>query len=325
MISLQLLTAVFVVSFIATLILVPGAKRLAIRCAALDKPNARKVHIKPIPLWGGLGIFGGFVLTLLIAFFVSDTLQASLTPRTLMHLKGMAIAYVGIIITGLIDDRWGMPAKVKLACQIVLSLILIAYDVRIDYMNVPFIGIVHFPTWMTYAITLFWLVGITNALNLLDGLDGLLAGVSLTTALVFLVVSLWTGQIITAIVMATLAGCTLGFLRYNFNPAQIFMGDTGSLFLGLTFASWSIIGLLKSTATFAFAIPVFMMAVPIFDTAAAIVRRFLAGRPIFQADKEHLHHRLLKMGYTQRQVVLMIYGINTTFGLIGLAIFYFTK
>lgn len=325
MINIPSLLLIFLVSFIATLAFVPLAKQLAIRCAALDKPNARKVHVKPIPLWGGIGIYLGFMLTLVLAFHFYGSLENNLAPRTLMHLKGLFIASLGILIVGLIDDRWGMPAKVKLACQLLMGAILINYDIKIDYLTLPYFGVISFPVWLTYAITLFWIAGITNAINLLDGLDGLLAGVSLTTAILFLVVSLMTGQVITAIVMAALAGSMLGFLRYNFNPAQIFMGDTGSLFIGLTFASWSIIGLLKSTATFAFAVPVFMMAVPIIDTAAAIVRRTLAGRPIFQADKEHLHHRLLRMGYTQRQVVLMIYCINTAFGLIGLALYYFTK
>ncbi len=326
MIDIPSLLLIFMISFIATLAFVPLAKRLAVRCSALDKPNARKVHVRPIPLWGGLGIYCGFMLTLVLAFhFYGGILEQSLAPRTLTHLKGLIIASFGILVVGLIDDRWGMPAKVKLACQLLMGAILIGCDIKIDYLTFPYFGVVRFPIWLTYAITLFWIAGITNAINLLDGLDGLLAGVSLTTAILFLVVSLMTGQVITAVVMAALAGSMLGFLRYNFNPAQIFMGDTGSLFIGLTFASWSIIGLLKSTATFAFAVPVFMMAVPIFDTAAAIVRRTLAGRPIFQADKEHLHHRLLRMGYTQRQVVLMIYCINTAFGLIGVALYYYTK
>jgi len=169
-------------------------------------------------------------------------------------------------------------------------------------------------------LTLFWIVGITNALNLLDGLDGLLAGVALTTALVFLGVSLLKGQVVVALVMATLAGCALGFLRYNFNPAQIFMGDTGSLFFGVMFAGWSVVGLLKSTATLALIVPVCLMGVPILDTSMAIVRRSLSGRPIFQPDKEHLHHRLLGLGLTQRQVVAVIYFINILFGLAGLVL-----
>lgn len=325
MISIQYLLLVMAFSFLATLLAVPLVKRLAIRCKAMDKPNARKVHVHPIPLWGGLGMFFGFGITMLMVFRHLVVFQTALTPAQMTHIQGIMWASIGIIIVGLIDDRWGMPAKVKLACQLVLGCLLIAYDIKIDHITLPHFGIVNFPTWFTWAATLFWIAGITNALNLLDGLDGLLAGVSLTTALVFLVVSLFNGQVITAVVMAALAGSMLGFLRYNFNPAQIFMGDTGSLFLGLTFASWSIVGLMKSTATLAFFVPVFMMAVPIFDTAAAIVRRLLAGRPIFQADKEHLHHRLLRMGYTQRQVVLLIYCINTVFGLIGLALFYFTR
>lgn len=325
MISTSHLILTFFVSFIATLLLVPLVRRLAIAAQAMDKPNARKVHVKPIPLWGGLGIFGGFGVAITLAFMRFPEIGVYLTPITERNVMGMILASIGIVAVGMVDDRWGMPAKVKLMCQIVLGILMVCFGIKIDSITVPFAGKVFFPTWLTWGITLFWIVGITNALNLLDGLDGLCAGVSVTTATVFLLVSILTGKLLVAYIMAGLTGAALGFLRYNFNPAQIFMGDTGSLFLGLNFAGWTILGLLKGTATFAFAVPVFMLAVPIFDTAAAIVRRLLAGRPIFQADKEHLHHRLLRRGFTQRQVVLIIYCINTVFGLLGLLLIYFYK
>lgn len=314
----------FTLAFVVTLILVPLVKRLAALCGALDKPNARKVHTVPMPLWGGLGVFGGVVTAILVMIGLSPGVREALTPRVADQLWGMLSGGALMVIVGMIDDRFGMPAKVKLLCQILIGALLMYYGIRIEYITVPFVGVVFLSPWQCAAVTLFWIAGITNALNLLDGLDGLLAGVSLTTALVFLVVAAAKGQIIVALVMACLAGGALGFLRYNFNPAQIFMGDTGSLFFGLMFAGWSVVGLLKSTATFAFFIPIFLMAVPIFDTALAIVRRFLAHRPIFQPDKEHLHHRLLRLGFNQRQVVLLIYGINTFFGLLGLALFYLT-
>jgi UDP-GlcNAc:undecaprenyl-phosphate GlcNAc-1-phosphate transferase len=265
---------VFVVAFslgiLTTLLLVPAVKRLAFFAGALDKPNARKVHQVPMPLWGGLGVFFGFLITLGVMLMAFEPLRAALTPRLSQHLMGMLLAGGLIVVVGLVDDRFGMPAKVKLLCQILIGSLMI---------------------WF-----------------------------ALTTALVFLGVSLLKGQVVVALVMATLAGCALGFLRYNFNPAQIFMGDTGSLFFGIMFAGWSVVGLLKSTATLALIVPVCLMGVPILDTSMAIVRRSLSGRPIFQPDKEHLHHRLLGLGLTQRQVVAVIYFINILFGLAGLAL-----
>ncbi len=314
----------FLLGFLYTLLLVPLVKRLALRFGALDKPNARKVHHVPIPLWGGLGVFGGYLLAMATVIALSPSFRQALTTVTRSQLLGMTIGGLLIVIVGLIDDRFGMPAKVKFACQLLIGLVMFYFGIRIDYLTVPFYGVVFLNSFESIAVTLFWIAGITNALNLIDGLDGLLAGVSLTVASVFFVVSLMKGQFVIVLVMACLAGCSIGFLRYNFNPAQIFMGDTGSLFFGLMFAGWSIIGLLKSTATFAFLMPIFLMAVPIFDTTFAILRRLWNHKPIFQADKGHLHHRLMGLGFNQRQVVLIIYAINTAFGLCGLALFYWT-
>lgn len=318
----QVFLSAFTLGFLATILLVPVAKRIAIACGALDKPNARKVHQVPMPLWGGLGVFFGFVVALGLMLAFSTPLREALTDRLTSHLVGMFLAGTLIVMVGMWDDRYCMAAKVKLACQLAIGLLMIWFGIRIDYLSVPYYGVIFLEPWQGVLMTLFWIVGITNALNLLDGLDGLLAGVSLTTAMVFLVVALLKGQFVVALVMAALAGCALGFLRYNFNPAQIFMGDTGSLFFGLMFAGWSVVGLLKSTATLALVIPVCLMGVPILDTSMAIIRRSMAGRPIFQPDKEHLHHRLLGLGLSQRQVVVLIYFINILFGLAGLALAY---
>lgn len=318
----QVYLSAFTLGFLATILLVPMARRIAVACGALDKPNARKVHQVPMPLWGGLAVFFGFVIALGLMLAFSTPLREALTQRLTSHLIGMFLAGGLIVVVGMWDDRYCMAAKVKLACQLGIGLLMIWFGIRIDYLSVPYYGVIFLEPWQGVLMTLFWIVGITNALNLLDGLDGLLAGVSLTTAMVFLVVALLKGQFVVALVMAALAGCALGFLRYNFNPAQIFMGDTGSLFFGLMFAGWSIIGLLKSTATLALVIPVCLMGVPILDTSMAIIRRSMSGRPIFQPDKEHLHHRLLGLGLSQRQVVVLIYFINILFGLAGLALAY---
>lgn len=318
----QVYLAAFTLGFLITLLLVPAVKRLAILAGALDRPDARKVHSVPTPLWGGLAIYCGVLLTVLALLLGSETVKALLTGRMAQNLWGMLGAATLMVAVGLYDDRHNMPARVKLAFQLLAAGWMVACDIRIEALNLPGLGVVHLSPWQGVLFTLFWIVGITNALNLLDGLDGLLAGVSLTTALVFMVVGILKGHLVVALVMAVLAGAALGFLRYNFNPAQIFMGDTGSLFLGILFAGWSVIGLLKSTATLTLVVPVCLMGVPILDTSLAIVRRSLARRPIFQADREHLHHRLLGLGLSQRQVVMVIYGLNLMFGLAGLALAY---
>ena len=199
----------FLLGFLYTLLLVPLVKRLALRFGALDKPNARKVHHVPIPLWGGLGVFGGYLLAMATVIALSPSFRQALTTVTRSQLLGMTIGGLLIVIVGLIDDRFGMPAKVKFACQLLIGLVMFYFGIRIDYLTVPFYGVVFLNSFESIAVTLFWIAGITNALNLIDGLDGLLAGVSLTVASVFFVVSLMKGQFVIVLVMACLAGCSL--------------------------------------------------------------------------------------------------------------------
>lgn len=310
--------AAFGMGFGLTLAGVPLVARLARFAGAMDRPNARKVHKVPTPLWGGLAVFVAYVLAIIGVLAIFPSAYAEIAPKA-GPLVGMLLGSLMIVLTGMIDDRFNMPAKVKLVCQLLTGAVMIYWGVRIDYLSYGQ-GVIYLTNWQAIGLTLFWIVGITNAINLLDGLDGLVAGVALGSSLVFMVVAALKGQWVVVLVMAALAGCALGFLKYNFNPATIFMGDTGSLFLGLNFAGWSIVGLLKTTTAVAVAIPVLIMAVPILDTAFAIIRRSLARRPIFAPDKGHLHHRLLGAGLTQRQAVIMIYAINMMFGLAGLAL-----
>lgn len=306
----------FFLGFALTLILTPIVRDMARRSGALDQPDPRKVHKVPTPLWGGLAVSTAFFIALLTVL-----LTCGLKPLITPPLIGLLVGGAAIVLVGMWDDRHGMPAKVKLLAQIGIAMIIIGSGVRIDYLSLPFMGFVYLQEWQAVAVALLWLVGITNAINLLDGLDGLVAGVTFTTAVVFLVVASLNNQWLAVIAMAALAGCALGFLKYNFNPAQIFMGDTGSLFVGLMFAGWALLGFLKTTATVALAIPVVViMGVPILDTAFAIVRRSLSRQPIFKPDKGHLHHRLLGLGLSQRQAVVCIYVINAMFGLAGLAL-----
>jgi len=312
----------FTLGCLGTLAATPLVKRIATAAGAIDRPNARKVHKIPTPLWGGLGVFCSLLAAVILTLVLFPSQALALQARQWDHLTGMLLGSFMILLTGMWDDRYNMPAKVKLICQIATASVMCYFGIRIEFVSGFASDYFFLNDWQEWLFTIFWIVGITNAINLLDGLDGLVAGVALGSALVFGTVSALQGHWLVMLVMAAIAGCCLGFLRYNFNPATIFMGDTGSLLLGLNFAGWSIVGALKTTLSLTLVIPILVMAVPIFDTAFAIVRRGLARRPIFSPDKEHLHHRLLGMGMSQRQAVMTIYGINMVFGLAGLALAY---
>ncbi len=303
-----------------TLLAIPKVRQLAFKAGALDKPDARKIHSTPMPLWGGLGVSLSATIAFLVALFGFSDL--TLSPRQFNGTVAIVICSLLIVGVGMVDDRFGMAAKVKLMAQIGLALILIGAGVRIDFFSLPTVdGVVYLNEWQCIGLSLLWIVGVTNAVNLLDGLDGLVSGVACGSATILAVVAALNGQWLPVLAMAALAGAALGFLRFNFNPATIFMGDTGSLFLGLMFASWSLLGYLKTTATVTLTVPILLvMAVPLLDTSFAILRRGLARQPIFKPDKGHLHHRLLSTGMSQKQAVITIYAINTVFGLAGLAL-----
>lgn len=311
----------FTLGCLGTLGITPLVKRIATAAGAIDRPNARKVHKVPTPLWGGLGVFCSLVVAILATLKIFSG-EVAMTATQTSHLTGMLLGSLMIVLTGMWDDRYNMPAKVKLICQIATALVMCKFGIRIGFVTGLSSDYFFFSEWQEWVLTIFWIVGITNAINLLDGLDGLVAGVAMGSSVVFGFVSALSGQWMVMLVMAAIAGCCLGFLRYNFNPATIFMGDTGSLLLGLNFAGWSIVGAIKVALSLTLVIPILIMAVPIFDTAFAIVRRGIARRPIFSPDKEHLHHRLLGLGMSQRQAVVLIYGINMAFGLAGLALAY---
>jgi UDP-GlcNAc:undecaprenyl-phosphate GlcNAc-1-phosphate transferase len=224
-----------------------------------------------------------------------------------------------IFALGIADDLKPLPAKLKFLIQIGAAAIAVYLGVRIDFLSNPAGGLILLPAYVGVPLTIFWLVGITNTINLIDGLDGLAGGVSLIAASTTALIAYQTHQPVIALLALALIGSTIGFLRYNWNPAKIFMGDSGSLFLGFTLAAVSVVGVLKLLATAALLVPVLILGVPIFDTTFAIVRRALQRRPIFSPDRGHLHHRLLGMGFSQRRAVLIIYGICLLLG--GTALF----
>ncbi len=305
----------FMIALGTALILTPVVITFARRTGALDAPDARKVHVRPIPRIGGLGIYAAFMVSVLIQLGFAD-----LTPELMTSLFGLLAGGTIIVVIGIIDDYWDLPAKVKLLGQILAACVLvIGFDVRIDVVTDPF-GDYIYLEYLAIPATIFWVVGLTNTVNLIDGLDGLAAGVSSIAAVTIFLVAMEEGIPFVAMITAALAGAAVGFLYYNFNPARIFMGDTGSMFLGFMLAGISVVGAVKSAATIALIVPILALGLPILDTTFAIVRRARNHRPIFKPDKGHLHHRLLAHGFTQKQAVLLMYVVSALFGLCALAL-----
>ena len=286
----------------------PAAKWFAQRVGAIDVPkDSRRIHKSPIPRLGGLAILVGFLISVLL--FVDITLQ----------IRGILMGAIIIAIIGVIDDIIQLPAPVKLIAQIIAALIAVWHGVIIDTFSNPFVFSAseywHLRSF-SIPVTVICIVAITNSVNLIDGLDGLAAGVSIISSIVMLIISLMVSDPNVALIMAALAGACLGFLPYNFNPAKIFMGDTGALLLGYILSTVSILGLFKFYAVVSFAAPFLVLALPLFDTSFAFLRRLLKGKNPMSPDRGHFHHRLLDMGLSQKQAVVVLYIIS---GLLGLA------
>ncbi|MFC5540584.1 MAG: MraY family glycosyltransferase [Bacilli bacterium] len=297
-----------VVALVASVVLTPIVRRLAFRIGAVDAPNYRKVHQKIMPRLGGLAIFISFLMGLAILRPASPPFESSLMPLSLV------LGATVIVITGILDDKYEISAKAKMLGQfIAASIVVFLGGVQIDFINLPFDnGILNFG-FLSIPLTLLWIVGITNAVNLIDGLDGLAAGVSTIALITLATMAFIMGNGFVLAVAAILACSTIGFLFFNFHPAKIFMGDTGALFLGFMIAVLSLLGF-KNLTLVSFIIPVILLGVPISDTFFAIVRRVRNKQKWSDPDKSHLHHCLMKMGFSHRQTVLIIYGIAAMFG-----------
>lgn len=301
---------VFGLALVLSLVFTPLMRKVALRTGFVDMPVARSMHKEPKPYLGGVAIFIAFVAAVLVGGGYKDT-------QTIGILIGGGLT----VLLGVVDDKVRLSAKVKLVGQIVAAAVLVyGFNVRIDYIFSPLGSrLVQFGFWAG-PLTIFWIVAFVNVVNLIDGLDGLAAGISSIAALTLLLVSLQQQFASTIVLTAALAGAAIGFLRYNFNPAKIFMGDAGSMFLGFTLAAISVHGLLKTTVTVGVLVPVLALALPIFDTAFAIVRRVANGKSIGEADKDHLHHRLLRLGLSHRNTVLVMWTISAWLGLSAVAV-----
>lgn len=292
----------FMLAFLISLICTPLMKKLSLRIGAIDRPNHRKIHNGIMPRLGGLAIFFGFLVTYIL-FVPLNRLSIAIL------LGGLVI-----IITGFIDDKYGLRAKTKLLGQIIASIVVLSVGLQDTLSNSLFGGNPWYIEWFIMLIVFFWIVGVTNAVNLIDGLDGLAAGVSIIALCAILCISLLTGNGFVTFYCLILLGSTLAFLIFNFHPAKIYMGDTGSLFLGFNLATLTMAEF-DNTTFIPFVIPALILGVPIIDTLFAIIRRLLNKRKIFSADKNHLHHCLLRLGLTQRKAVLIIYGISILFAI----------
>ena len=303
-----LVMGAFVLAGILSFWLTPHVSEFAHKVGAMDVPrDSRRMHKKPIPRMGGLAIFMGILASLMI-FGQMDVQMLSI-------LLGAMI----IVVLGIFDDIVALGAKFKFCIQIIAAAIPVCVGgLKIEFFTSfnPFSNNPYFSLGMlAIPVTILWIVGITNAVNLIDGLDGLAAGVSSIAAMTMLAVGLLTNEIMVAITMGALAGSCIGFLPYNFNPAKIFMGDTGSTFLGFMLATMSIEGFFKFYAVISFAVPFLILGLPIFDTASAITRRLMEGRNPMSPDRGHVHHKLVDMGFNVKQAVAILYAISATLGL----------
>lgn len=293
------------IALISTFFLTFPIKKIAIKFQIVDFPNQRKIHIKPTPLMGGLAIFFGAALGLLYLQPVHE------------HLFEIVLGAIVIIITGILDDKFDIRPIIKLSGQLIAASFLISSGLIIERITIPFFGLVESGVF-SVLITVLWVVGITNAINLIDGLDGLATGVSTIALLSMFVMAIIDSQVIAAYLAIVLIGANLGFLYHNFYPAKIYMGDTGSNFLGYMVAVISMLGLFKNIALFSFIIPIIILAVPIFDTLFAIIRRILNKQKIMKPDNKHIHYQLLRVGFTHRQSVLIMYGFSSLFGILAI-------
>ena len=306
----QLLAGVLLALFVALVVSFltsPVVKAFAYKVGAVDVPkDNRRMHHVPIPRLGGLAVFFGFIIS--IQLFVEMTDQ----------FRSILLGAVIIVVLGVVDDITPLPAKLKFLVQIGAALIPAMNGVVIHVLSNPNLFSEN-PYWnlgmLSVPATVLWIVAITNAVNLIDGLDGLAIGVSAISATTVLVISLLVSEVQVAMVMAALVGACVGFMPYNINPAKMFMGDTGATFLGFILACMSVEGLFKSWAIISFAVPFLILGLPIFDTAFAFIRRIAHGQSPMQADRSHIHHRLIDMGLNQKQAVATLYVISAILGL----------
>ncbi|HKR21566.1 MAG TPA: MraY family glycosyltransferase [Pyrinomonadaceae bacterium] len=308
----------FLIATIASLVTTPLIRRLCQRLKLFDVPtDNRRLHRTAIPRLGGAALYLSCLAALSLLPFVDNLLTDALSGMKAEFLM-LAIPASLVLLLGIYDDLRGTNAIVKFVALGAISTLFYAMGGRIDALSIPFAGVVQLPPLLSYAITIVWLVGIANAFNLIDGMDGLASGAALFSSLVILGVSVSNERTLMIVVSLVLCGALAGFLRYNFNPASIFLGDSGALFIGFVLAALSVLGTQKATTAVAIVVPILAFGFPVVDTGMTMARRLVSRKPVFQGDSEHIHHMLLARGWSQRRAALVLYGVCALFGLAAL-------
>lgn len=305
---LSSLVPAWVTALVTVMILTPFVQVLAIRVGAVDMPNNRKVHTRPTPRLGGVAVLGGISAGVGLYVWLTHTRLAPVLLAT-------AAGAVAVALVGMVDDIRGLRPWTKLVLELLAALLPVSYGLQIKFVSLPFDGLVALRLeYVMAVVTILWIVGVTNAVNLSDGLDGLATGLALVSALVIAVYSYAQGITSVTVVSSVVAAAALGFLVFNVHPARIFLGDSGSLMLGYVLGSLSVMGVAKGATLLTLFVPLFIMGVPVVDTLAAIIRRAAKRRPVFQPDKEHLHHKLMDHGFSYDQSVYFIYTLSALSG-----------
>jgi len=330
-VSYRLYIFAFISSFLITLIFTPLAGVAALRFNAVDSPSGRKVHKNKIPLWGGLAVFAGIFGSILLLKFIYPSFGINAGGSGKL-LEGIIAGAVFITVLGVVDDLRGMNPVTKLFGQVISILIVMQYGLRIEGLGVPFASYVSLPIFLIIFITVMWMVFFVNSINLIDGVDGLATGIMAITGFVFFIITLYqtvqqgdpavAGRFeLVAGISVVVCGSCLGFLKFNFPPAKIFLGDSGSLLLGYMAGVITVVGIMKTAATVTLAVPLIIFGVPLWDALYSLIRRLLQKKSFMEADKDHLHHRLLyRPGWTARKVSLRFYLITLLLGLAALVI-----
>lgn len=307
-ISLTFIFALFLAWFIT-----PIMRRIAIKNNILVNPGGRRIHTRPTPQWGGLAIYAGFAISSIVFLLLTKNFSVSAI--------GLIVSGAIIVTMGMLDDVHELSPIAQSIYIVIAAIVAISFGIRIQFLTNPFseMKIVHLPIYISWPLTIIWIFGVTKPVDFMDGLDGLASGIGAIAASTLGIMAYYSGQHNVAIMAIALSGACIGFLRFNFNPAKIFMGTGGSQFIGFALAIISIIGAFKVAAAMAIVIPILVLGIPIFDGLFVMLRRLAKGQSISSADKSHIHHRLLKLGLSQKQAVLVIWALMAV--LCAIAIF----
>ena len=319
----------FILAFIVSFMTTPYTIKIARKIGAVDVPkDKRRMHTKAMPKFGGPAVILGFLVSmiyLIIIMSIEGSLDLFAEQEYGRKLLGVLLG-IGIIgITGVLDDTRTLKAWQQLIGQVLAAIVVVSFGIRIEHLNIPFLYRIGLSEAFSTILTVVWIVGVTNSINLIDGLDGLSSGISLISCVSLLIIFLMNGSpMIATIIVTAISGALVGFLPFNFSPAKTFIGDTGSNFLGFMLAVVSILGVAKTYTAAVIVLPVIVLGLPIFDVLFAITRRIIKNKSIraaFRPDKGHLHHRLVKKGFTQRQAVLILYGLSASLGMFAIILF----